>query len=53
MEETGETPVQSLGQEDPPGGENGNPLQYSCGKIPQTEEHGGLQTVGSLKAERN
>ena len=26
MEETGETPVQSLGQEDPPGGENGNPL---------------------------
>ena len=27
---TGETRVRSLGQEDPPGGEHGNPLQYSC-----------------------
>ena len=27
-----------------PGGGNGNPLQYSClGKIPWTEEPGGLQ----------
>ena len=26
----GETRVRSLGQEDPPGGEHGNPLQYSC-----------------------
>ena len=25
-----ETWVQSLGQEDPPGEQNGNPLQYSC-----------------------
>ena len=25
-----ETQVWSLGQEDPPGGGNGNPLQYSC-----------------------
>ena len=25
-----ETWVQSLGWEDPPGGEHGNPLQYSC-----------------------
>ena len=25
-----ETPVQSLGWEDPPGGGIGNPLQYSC-----------------------
>ena len=25
-----ETEVQSLGQEDPPGEGNGNPLQYSC-----------------------
>ena len=24
------TQIQSLGQEDPPGGENGSPLQYSC-----------------------
>ena len=29
-----------------PGGENGNPLQYSCRKIPWTEEPGGLQTMG-------
>ena len=26
---------------------NGNPLQYSCLKIPWTEEPGGLQFVGS------
>ena len=25
-----ETWVRSLGREDPPGGRNGNPLQYSC-----------------------
>ena len=25
-----EVQVQSLGQEDPPGGGSGNPLQYSC-----------------------
>ena len=30
MSETQETWVQSLGGEDPPGGGNGNPLQYSC-----------------------
>ena len=30
MQETQEMPVQSLGQENPPGGGNGNPLQYSC-----------------------
>ena len=29
-----ETWVQSLGQEDPPGEGNGNPLQYSCLKNP-------------------
>ena len=28
-----------------PGGWNDNPLQYSCWKIPWTEEHGGLNTV--------
>ena len=48
-----ETQVPSLGQEDPPGGENDNSLQYSCGKIPQPEEHGGLQTVGSQRAGHN
>ena len=31
-----------------PGVGNSNPLQYSClGKIPWTEEPGGLQSVGS------
>ena len=30
-----------------PGGRNGNPLQYSCWKIPWTEEPGGLQSLGS------
>ena len=28
------------------GGENGNPLQYSCQKIPRAGEPGGLQSVG-------
>ena len=33
-----------------PGGGNGNPLQYSClGKIPWTEEPGGLQDMGSQR----
>ena len=27
---------------------NGTPLQYSCWKIPRTEEPGGLQSMGSL-----
>ena len=30
MQETQEMQVQSLGGEDPPGGGNGNPLQFSC-----------------------
>ena len=29
-----------------PGGGNGNPLQYSCLKMPWTEEPGGLQSMG-------
>ena len=32
------------------GGENGNPLQYSCLKITRTEEPGGLQSIGSQKS---
>ena len=28
---------------------NGNPLQYSCLKIPWMEELGGLQSIGSQK----
>ena len=39
--------VPSLGQEDIPGGGNGNPLQYSCLEIPWTEECGGLQSMVS------
>ena len=27
--------------------ENGNPLQYSCWRIPWTEDPGGLQPIGS------
>ena len=29
-----------------PGGGHGNPLQYSCLRIPWTEESGGLQSTG-------
>ena len=39
VQELQETPFQSLVQEDSPGGEKGNPLQYSClERIPWTEE---------------
>ena len=30
-----------------PGGEHGNPLQYSCKDNPETEEPGRLQFIGS------
>ena len=32
-----------------PGEGNGTPLQYSCWKIPWTEEPGRLQSVGSQR----
>ena len=32
-----------------PGGENGNPFQYSCWRIPWTEESGRLQSMGSQR----
>ena len=35
------------------GVENGNPLQYSCLKIPQSEEPGGLQPMGSQRVRHN
>ena len=38
MQETQETWVRSLGQEDPPGVGNGNPLQYSCLENPMERE---------------
>ena len=34
-----------------PGGENGNPLQYSCLGNPMEEEPGGLQSMGSHKSQ--
>ena len=34
-----------------PGGGNGNPLQYSCLRIPWTEETGGLQSMGSQESD--
>ena len=40
-----ETWVRSLGQEDPPGEENGYPLQYSCLENPWAEEPGRLQSM--------
>ena len=36
MQEMQEMWVQSLGQEDPPGGGNHNPLQYSCLENPMS-----------------
>ena len=30
---------------------HGNPLQYSCLKVPWTEEPGGLQSIGSKRVE--
>ena len=32
-----------------PGGEHGNPLQYSSWRIPWTEELGGLKSIGSQR----
>ena len=29
-----------------PGGEHGNPLQYSCWRIPWTEKPDGLESIG-------
>ena len=43
MQETQETWVQSLGQEESREGENGNPLQYSCLKYPM--DRGAWQAI--------
>ena len=37
------------GSDRSPGRGNGNPLQYFTGKIPWTEEPGGLQSMGLQK----
>ena len=44
-----ETLVCSLGQEDPPEEEMATPSSILAGKIPRTEEPGGLQSLGSQR----
>ena len=39
-----ETQVQSLGQKDSPGEENGNPLQYSCLENPMERSLAGYRS---------
>ena len=36
-----------------PRGGNSNPLQYSCWRIPWTEQPGGLQSLGSQRVRQN
>ena len=50
MEETQETRVQSLGQEDPLEEEMATHSSSLAWKIPWTEEPGGLQSMGSQRA---
>ena len=49
MPDTKEARVQSLGQEDSPGGGNGPQSSILARRIPWTEELGGLQSMGSQK----
>ena len=42
-----------LGSGKPPGVGNGNPLQFSCLKIPRTEKPGGWQSTGSQRVGHN
>ena len=53
MQETQETWVQSLGQEDPLEEEMKTRSSILAGKIPQRDEPGGLQSVGSQGVEYN
>ena len=53
MEETQETRVQSLGQEDPLEEEMATHSSSLAWKIPWTEEPGGLQSLGSQRATHN
>ena len=53
MQETQETWVQSLGQEDPLEEEMKTRSSILAGKIPQRGEPGGLQSVGSQGVEYN
>ena len=51
MQETQETQFRSLGQEDPLEEEMATHSSIFTGKIPQTEEPGGLQSKGSKKTQ--
>jgi len=45
--------VRDVGSRRSPGGGHGNPPQYSCLIIPQTEEPGGLQSTALQRVEHN
>ena len=52
--ETKETRVQSLGREDPPGEEHGNPCQYSClGNAMDRGTWWAIQPIGSQRVGHN
>ena len=53
MQETQETQVQSLGQEDPLEEEMATHSSILAWKIPWTEEPGGLQSMGSQRGRHN
>ena len=48
-----EMQIRSLGQEDPPGEGNGNPLPYSCWELPWTEEPGRLRAPLSMGSQKS
>ena len=53
MQETQETGARSLGQEDPLEEEMATHSSTLAWKIPQTEDPGGLQTMGSHRVGHN
>ena len=53
MQETEETQVPSLGGEDPQEEERANHSRILAWKIPETEESGGLQSMGSQRVGRD
>ena len=53
MQETQETQVQSLGQEDPLEEEMATPSSILAWEIPWTEEPGGLQSMRSQRVRHN
>ena len=53
MQETKETQVPSLGRGDPQEEERANHSRILAWKIPETEESGGLQSMGSQRVGRD